>query len=347
MILILSSDGDLSCDLVQNWLHYYDYPYIRINTFDFIRKRLRVEIAGTRMSFTIDDREIPLDSINAIWYRKYGFFRCSDTYRKLCDTKKFSEDIINHITKEFIKVIDFFEYALKDRNWLTNPSHSNLNKMEVLYQASKCGLEVADSFIVNTKSDLKELSGKVISKSILDPIIPSWGDKHKCMMYTTVVKDNLMNGIPERFMPSLVQTLIPKEYELRIFYICGKLYPMAIFSQRDKQTKLDFRNYNWEKPNRFVPCQLEPGVSAKIRKLMKALGLNCGSIDMIKGTDGKLYFLEVNPTGQFGMVDFPCNYGLHRIVAEELIKMDGKKRIRKWEKDSINSSARTFQVNLA
>lgn len=325
MILILSSDGDLSCDLVQDWLHYYNHPYIRINTDDFIKKRLKVVISGTQMTCVLDDREIPLNDIYAIWYRKYGFFRCSETYKKLCDTKKFSEDVINHITKEFIKVIDFFEYALRDRNWLTNPAHSNLNKVEVLYQASKCGLDVAESFIVNKKIDLKEVSGKVISKSILDPIIPSWGDKHKCMMYTTIVKDNFMNGIPETFMPSLIQALIPKEYELRIFYICGKLYPMAIFSQKDKQTKLDFRNYNWEKPNRFVPCMLEPDIKTKIRKLMRVLGLNCGSIDMIKGTDGKLYFLEVNPTGQFGMVDFPCNYGLHKIVAEELIKMDKKK----------------------
>jgi glutathione synthase/RimK-type ligase-like ATP-grasp enzyme len=55
---------------------------------------------------------------------------------------------------------------------------------------------------------------------------------------------------------------------------------------------------------------------------MKKLDLNCGSIDLIKGCDGKYYFLEVNPTGQFGMIDFPCNYGLHRKVAEKLIEFD-------------------------
>lgn len=43
---------------------------------------------------------------------------------------------------------------------------------------------------------------------------------------------------------------------------------------------------------------------------------------MIKGTDNKLYFLEINPTGQFGMIDFPCNYGLHKIVAKKLINLD-------------------------
>lgn len=97
---------------------------------------------------------------------------------------------------------------------------------------------------------------------------------------------------------------------------------MAIFSQKDKQTQLDFRRYNWDKPNRYIPYKLDTATKLNINKLMRKLNLNCGSIDMIKGKDGKLYFLEVNPTGQFGMVDFPCNYGLHKLVAEQLIKMD-------------------------
>ncbi len=57
---------------------------------------------------------------------------------------------------------------------------------------------------------------------------------------------------------------------------------------------------------------------------MDKIGLNCGSLDFIVDINDKFYFLEVNPTGQFGMVDFPCNYNLHKIVAEQLIKMDSK-----------------------
>ena len=97
---------------------------------------------------------------------------------------------------------------------------------------------------------------------------------------------------------------------------------MAIFSQNDPQTKTDFRKYNDVTPNRFVPCKLNEDEQDKIHKLMTSINLNCGSLDFIKSTDGKLYFLEVNPTGQFGMVDFPCNYGLHEIVANKLIEMD-------------------------
>ena len=322
MILILTNDGDLSSDLVQDWLQYYNHPFIRVNTYDFINKRIKISLTGSKIQCFFEENEFPLEGIGAVWFRKYGFFRCSDSYKKICETKKLTEELINHITKEFGKVIDFFNYALRDRNWLTDPKYININKFDVLYQASKCGLNIADSYIINSKDDLKSLTGKVISKSFLDPILPSWGGNHKSMMYTTVVDKKSFDRLPEKFMPSLVQRTIAKKYELRIFYICGRFYPMAIFSQSDKKTKLDFRNYNWDKPNRYVPCELDVDTRNRLRKLMDNLHLNCGSIDMIKGTDNKLYFLEINPTGQFGMVDFPCNYGLHKIVAEELIRLD-------------------------
>lgn len=322
MILILTNDGDLSADLVQDWLKYYKHPFMRINTNDFINKQIKISLTGSKFQCLFDNNEIPLENIGAVWFRKYGFFRCSNTYKEICETKKLNEELINHITKEFHKVIDFFNYALRDRNWLTDPEYININKFDVLYQASKCGLNIADSYILNSKNDLKSLTGKVISKSVLDPILPSWGDNHKSMMYTTMVDKRSFDRLPEIFMPSLVQKTIAKKYELRIFYICGRFYTMAIFSQSDKKTKLDFRNYNWDKPNRYVPCDLDVDTKRRLSKLMHNLHLNCGSIDMIKGTNNKLYFLEINPTGQFGMIDFPCNYGLHKIVAKRLINLD-------------------------
>ena len=99
---------------------------------------------------------------------------------------------------------------------------------------------------------------------------------------------------------------------------------MAIFSQKDLQTAVDFRQYNDICPNRFVPCKLTDAEIKKIDQFMRKIDLNCGSLDFIRTKDGQLVFLEVNPTGQFGMVDFPCNYGLHKKVAETLIKMDTK-----------------------
>ena len=90
---------------------------------------------------------------------------------------------------------------------------------------------------------------------------------------------------------------------------------MAIFSQNDEQTQLDYRNYNRVKPNRNIPYILPKDIETKLQKLMDKLDLNTGSIDMMVTTEGEYVFLEVNPTGQFGWVSENCNYYLEEKIA--------------------------------
>ncbi|MDO9254630.1 MAG: hypothetical protein Q7U54_03885 [Bacteroidales bacterium] len=51
---------------------------------------------------------------------------------------------------------------------------------------------------------------------------------------------------------------------------------------------------------------------------MKKLKLNMGSIDIIKSIEGKYYFLEINPVGQYDFVSFHCNYNIHMEIAKYL-----------------------------
>lgn len=322
MILILSNDGDLSCDIVERWLNYYKYPWSRLNAFDILNNDIEIKINDMgRYVISIGKKMIKLEDIKAVWYRKFGFFRDSITYQRLKETSKLDESEINHIVKEFSKVMDVILLALKDKSWLTNPFDANLNKVEVLRMAKKCGLTIPKTVVTNSLNVICS-NKKLISKSILDPTIVSWDNANRSMMYTTRVTQEDMEYLPHRFFPSLLQTEVEKDFEIRTFYIDGEFYSMAIFSQLDEQTKLDFRNYNWEKPNRVVPCEISAKTKQRLHNLMVQLNLNCGSIDLIKGRNGNLYFLEINPTGQFGMIDFPCNYKLHQKVAKKLIELD-------------------------
>jgi glutathione synthase/RimK-type ligase-like ATP-grasp enzyme len=72
----------------------------------------------------------------------------------------------------------------------------------------------------------------------------------------------------------------------------------------------------------MVPYRVPDEVASKVVTLMNRLDLETGSLDLIRAVDGKTYFLEVNPVGQFGMVSKPCNYHLERRVAEYLMEKD-------------------------
>lgn len=122
----------------------------------------------------------------------------------------------------------------------------------------------------------------------------------------------------DAFSPTLIQKYVNKLYELRIFYLDGKCYSSAIFSQLNPQTKIDFRNYNWKKPNRTPAFRLLEEITLKVKKFMTSINMNLGSLDIIVTPNFEYVFLEVNPVGQFFQVTTPCNYYLEKIIAEYL-----------------------------
>lgn len=327
MIIILSGDGDVSTDFVVEYLARLQHKFIRINSYDLLNDKLCISSKNGKTELILAGQLIDIDEVGAVWYRKFGFFYKSEQYKKL--TKIFNIDIANNISKEFTSVLETIVQILFDKNWLTHPSTIGINKFDVIRQAQRLEIDTPDSYLTNSKNYLQEIlpTDEFITKSIRDPWIIRSGTKsikRPYSMFTSILDQDEIHQISAEFFPSLVQRKIDKEFELRVFYLAGIFYSMAIFSQLDSQTSIDFRRYNWQKPNRRTPYNLPFELKVKLKKLMRHYGFNCCSIDIIKGQDGKYYLLEINPTGQFGMVDFPCNYGLHMKVAQHLIYLDQK-----------------------
>ncbi len=315
MILILTCDGDVSSDLVIDVLKAKNAKYMRINSHDFINEKVYFEI-GTKI-ISIGQKKIDIEKIKIVWYRKFGHFEDSNYYKKI--KKVFHENSVNQLKKEFYTTINYFLSLFKTKKWITYPWYKGSIKPESLDIALKVGLKIPKTYLMNSKDNIYNINNELITKSIKDPdsVLYKNDTILSYFMFTSLINKN--EDIPDNFFISYVQNKVDKEYELRIFYLNQKIYSAAIFSQQDKETEIDFRKYNRIKPNRYLPYNLPQEIKAKLINYMEYCNLNCGSIDMIKGTDGEYYFLEVNPVGQFGMIDFPCNFGLHELLAHELI----------------------------
>ncbi len=184
------------------------------------------------------------------------------------------------------------------------------------------GINIPATIISNNKNDLlkfKEEHTKIITKP-LGEVITFETSNELFFTRTVLIDDGKLKEIDDYFFPSLFQEYIEKEIEIRSFYLEGNFYSMAIFSQLDTKTEVDFRNYNDGNPNRTVPINLPDSLKCKLTVLMEKLNLNTGSLDLILTPKGEFYFLEVNPVGQFGMTSYPCNYYLEKRIAESLIK---------------------------
>lgn len=307
MVLIISEEADYSTNVVIDWLLFYNQIFVRVNLED----NLNIDFNGDDFIFSNGKINFSLSKIKSVWYRR------GDLPFKI---NKIGEEQLDAFRiREINKIKEFIHYKLSKIRHINNFHRVDYNKLIVSDLAREVGLLTPFDLLYNNKnsliSKLNSSDEDYSTKSISGNFILQY-DNSLFIGYTCLLKEK--NKINYSFFPSLIQNYVVKKIELRVFYLNEIMWAMAIYSQSDTKTNTDFRNYNFNNPNRNVPFRLPFQIQKKIIKLMNKLKLNCGSLDLILNNENEFYFLEVNPVGQFGMVSNPCNYYLHKEIAKYL-----------------------------
>ena len=325
MIVIFSKSGlEETTNLDMEWVDALGGSFVRINGDQFSKVSMGLEISseGNKGAFSTGNKTFEFKDIGAVWYRRTGHQPLP--FLGEVEDINLRRAMVDHLFNERKAARLSFYNNLNGATWLSSPKTSSPNKADMLIKASELGIDVPRTLITDNKADLKRFradAGPIIIKCISDTQ-HFHKDGALYNHYTEILDEDTIDAMKDRFFPILVQECIEKQYEIRTFYFRGDCYSMAIFSQGDKQTQVDFRVYNYRKRSRSIPFKLPQSLSEKVDRLMEAFGLETGSLDFIKGVDGAFHFLEINPVGQFGMVSHPCNYGLEKMVAEYLVEKD-------------------------
>ncbi|MFZ4931455.1 grasp-with-spasm system ATP-grasp peptide maturase [Chryseobacterium sp. Mn2064] len=301
MILIISDEHDMSTNIVIDWLDSFQINWIRINDTD----ECEMSVVDSKTWIKLTNITVDVDDIQAVWYRR-GFISIGN-FEKL-GISKFN----SYLSHNKGVLHEYLQYKLSKKRQINSFSKANVNKLIVNDIAKEVGLKIPEFYIDN-----KVLKDKKYKKAITKPITPSFVggiDDIKIDSYTKILQKDRIKS----FSTSLIQEYIEKKFEIRTFYLLGKCWSMAILSQGDLKTQVDFRRYNNDLPNRTVPFKLPESIENMIDQLMKRVSLESGSIDLMYSTDHQFYFLEVNPVGQFDMVSYPCNYHLEKEIALHL-----------------------------
>lgn len=320
-ILLVTENIDTSTSKIIDWLEFYKEGFLRINTdVVFYKEDFMMKISNSSVHLELSNRKINLDNVKTVFFRKYSLRNPYEL--KGLKYLKLRDDINRFFISELHGLRATFFAILGDKRFFNQPERVNrsYDKNWVLLQASMLGLKIPNTYLTNSSNYLKQIKNKKIVSKAIDTICHFTFNKKTYSSYTSVVREKVMKLLPNIFFPSLYQDQIDKKYEIRVFHINGKNYSMAIFSQNDRQTSVDFRKYNYSNPNRFVPYNLPTEIDLKICKLMTKLELTSGSIDIIKDLNEDYVFLEVNPNGQYGMVEMNCNYSLSKEIVKYLIK---------------------------
>lgn len=307
--VIFSELMDVSTNDVIDWFLYYDKEFNRYNgiTSD---KGVNNFSFNNSFCFTVPNISTAKFKKKSIWFRRPshdlidGKIELSALFEyklgyKITKAIQYNDKIF----KEFL-----VEYSFNRK--LGSYNITGLNKPLVLSYANEYGLDIPETIITNSKNKIEfflEKHGSIINKALHESF--SFGSSNYWISNKTIeIKSK--DEIPKDIAVSLFQNKIEKIYEIRTFFVNNIFFSACIFSQDNDKTKLDFRNYDFENPNRIVPYKLPKQIEEKISKLMKKLQLNTGSIDLMKSKSGKYVFLEINPVGQYGFIDLPCNYNI-------------------------------------
>jgi hypothetical protein len=304
MIKIITEGKDQASNEVIEYLLAEDLNFTRINSDALLH-----------FSYIISNTNIP-DEAPVVWHRR--------GYQQLNPKELQNYPFAYHLWKEEDVVNKFYEkknYSEKSTYFGGYIEEDQHNKLNDLYLAQKCDFRIPETLITNTKKEIiafKKKHNKIITKPLKDLITFKEKDFVYSSIGTFLVEDRYIKQLDDCFAVSIFQEYIEKEIEIRVFYFDGRFFPMAIFSQNDEKTKIDFRNYNFEKQNRYIPFRLGRDITKKLQNFLKYKAINTCSIDLILTPDNDFVFLEINPQGQFSWVSKNCNYYIEKFIAQKL-----------------------------
>ncbi|QQQ26865.1 grasp-with-spasm system ATP-grasp peptide maturase [Chryseobacterium indoltheticum] len=300
MILILSQNQETTTNEVIKWLSLMNKKFVRVHEDEIFEVKInknRIFIESQRNLFFLDD-------ITSVWYRRGGLRFSRMQYS--------NPSVNNYMNETQYWLEDYVLKTLESKRYINKQSNNHLNKLLNLEEAKKIGLDVPKYFLAENTKEV--ILNKTVTKSIAENIIlDSFYEDSDGIIYTSVITQEE----DDDFFITFFQEKVEKDFEIRSFYLNGKTWSTAIFSQNDEQTKIDFRKYDHDKPSRNVRYNLPKHIEEKTHNLMQILDLNCGSIDFIKSGD-KYFFLEVNPVGQFLGLSAVCNYSLEKEISKFL-----------------------------
>lgn len=318
-VLLLTHSGDFyTIDLVSQALSRRGVRPIRFNTdlfpsFVKLSARAGDERAAQLAMETVE--QISAAEVRAVWARKLWSPRMDDDlderYRSMC-------------VEESVAALEGFLDALHDARWVNDLQRQRdaENKQRQLRLAASSGLRVPRTLVTNDAAAARqffaETEGQTVAK-LLRPLAVSMGTDTPFVYTNRVREEDLAGAEALRHSPMVFQELIPKACELRIAYVAGAVFAGALDASGTSRGHTDWRRAAPE-DCRWQKAQLPAEVVSGLQALMSELGLVFGAVDLICTPSGEHVFLEVNPGGEWGMLERDLDLPISLAIAAALLE---------------------------
>lgn len=318
VVLLLTHSGDyFTVDRVAQAISDKGAEAFRLDTDRFpLEVKLTASIDSTGLNYWLEygGKLLNTDRVRSVWMRRIWTPDFADQLEP-----EFEDACV---TESLATLKGFFD-NLRDCLWVDDLSRISVaeNKLRQLRVAAEVGLSIPRTLVTNHPQQAREffqaVEGKMVAK-LLTAI--SYGmEPDPFFVYTSAVKESDLQAAELlRYSPMVFQAEIPKARELRVVFVAGNFFVGALDASRYAARTMDWRRAKpqecpWEKD------QLPTEVAGCLQALMDRFGLLYGAIDLIVTPDGEYVFLEVNPTGEWGMLERDLHLPISQAIADALL----------------------------
>lgn len=256
-----------------------------------------LDIDGTRSSLALNGHQI--ETLQSLWFRR------QIPYKELSNVAPEAHKFLKRELYEADRVLCTLLEQVSNFTVCGSSSKAALSKAYQLQVARDAGFLIPKTLISNQFDAVRsfvEGSGSIV-KHFAPHYFMKRDHSHLRVVGTSEVGE-LKNIDPRsiEIAPAIYQERVDKLYEIRLTVIGDKLFPAKIFAGHG-EAFLDWRPELGKDHCKVAPCTLSSQVEDSALNLMHRLNLEYGCIDLAVSKQNEVYFLEVNPGGQFLFVE--------------------------------------------
>jgi len=294
MLLIITNKNDFAADFLITELIKHDKPYFRLNSEDIDQYGYDYRITDGRANININlaDHAVDLSLIDSIWYRR-------KITNKISTKNSPSEYYIANERQRLVEGI----LQIPDVKWV-NPISSTERLERKPYQfviAKKYGFKLPDTLISNNPDEIRTFYNanqkKIICKPIYHGLYIEQSAKY-AINTSRITQNDIENACLLSKSPTLFQKEIEKGTDIRVTIVGDDIFPVEIHTE---SKSLDWRPQQIEKS--YTSYKIDARLESNCRRMMKDYGLLFGAFDFVKDPDGEIYFMEINPTGEWAWLE--------------------------------------------
>ena len=310
-VLLLASRFDLSCDYVVAQLRQRGTPYFRLNSEDFDQYAIVAVPSEPGVYLEAHGITIRLnpETLKAIYFRRAVYPR-----EPLADRHSIHEQLSKSHRSAFMRSFMMFDSC----KWINHPAatYKAEHKAVQLSLAHKLGFSIPRTVITNNSNGIIQAAEGDLTIAVkgLETVLV-WQGGFETFGYTSLVDTALAEHSHLSSAPLIAQQALENKLDLRVTVVGNQVFCASV-TLDGNPIRGDWR---LEKTGaEFAPFDLPPHISEKCLQFTKSLGLVFGALDLALQQDS-YFFLEINPTGEWGWLVDQASFPIDRAIADSLL----------------------------